>query len=96
MFNFVRALYAALYTARVSRNLGAGQELSDVTRFPGFIPLVRRARINGLNASQCAEMLRSIVGGVDQESLNASSRDIAINAALESMEGNKPMWAGRT
>jgi hypothetical protein len=96
MFNMVRMLHAAQYGFRVSLNLGpANQELTDSVRFPSFSPLVRTARINGLKAKECAEMLRLVVNGVDRESLDIAARDIAINAAMMGMADNKALWEGR-
>lgn len=92
MLNLVRSLYAAQYSFRVALNLGPNQEA--VTASLAYARLVRRARINGLKAKQCAQMFRSIVDGASGVPMDAAMRAVAINAAMESMESNESMWAG--
>ena len=93
MFTFVRSLYAAQYSFRVALNLGSAQEA--LPESPAYARLVRRARISGLKAKQCAQMLRSIVDGASGVPMDAAMRALAIDAAMESMESNEPMWARR-
>lgn len=95
MFIFVRSLFAAQYVFRVTLNLGPAQELSNGSRFPGCASLVRRARVNGLTAKQCATMLQSIVAGADSGPLDVAAREMAINAALLGMESDAALWARR-
>ena len=93
MFTFVRSLYASQYSFRVALNLGSAQEALPASL--AYSRLVRRARINGLSAKQCAQMLRSIVEGASGVPMDAAMRAVAINATMESMESNEPMWATR-
>ena len=95
MFTFVKSLYASQYMFRVALALGSEQETVDSRRFPACIPLVRRARIMGITAKQCAEIIRSIVRGADGGPMDSATRDMVINAAMESMESNEPLWARR-
>lgn len=101
MFNLIRMLYAGQYAYRVILNLGsAHQGLSDGVRFPSFTPLVRVARVHGLKARECAELLRSIARGAGHgESLDIPARDIVtrdivLNTAMEVMANDNKLWEG--
>ena len=103
MLNAIRSLSAALYGMRVHLNLGMAQEVSDPVRFPAYLSLVRRARVSGLKPKQCAQMIRSVVGGFNEATegqqtntpVAARSRDTALNAAMVSMESNDRLWSVR-
>ena len=101
MFNVIRSLYAAQYGFRVALSLGSAQELTDGVRFPAYNALVRRSRLSGLKAKECAQMLRSIVSGCDSvvgsrqaepASANSEGRDTALNAAMLAMESKDLVW----
>ena len=94
MLNLFKSLFEAQYAGRVCASLGS--DLTDHSWYPAFIPLVRKARMNGLKPDECTRMIRLLVKGVDSRgAVDGALRDAAINAALAAMESNRELWEGR-
>ena len=92
MFNLIRSLHAAQYGGRVSLSLGPDKALMDASIFPCVLPLVRKARIAGMSAQQCAQLLLGAVEGVDRPPPSAVPRTCAINSAFAAITQDSVLW----